>query len=182
MISKPDTTLLQKIRIWQQNINRLQMGQQELLNTVSSKTIDIVAIQEPWKNSINSYSTASSAWRSVYPSTHLTNPEDTWAFMLISASLSTNNWSTLNFDSPDITAIQITTSDRTIWVFNIYVDCLHDRALDALHLGIRTVQRTLQGKKADMIWLGDFNRYHLLWDNLRNHHLFTRQTSMRQNN
>jgi Endonuclease-reverse transcriptase len=49
---------------------------------------------------------------------------------------------------------------------------------------IRAIQRHLQRQAAErgtqerdmegMIWLGDFNRHHPMWDELRNSHLFTR--------
>ena len=118
MSSRPNETIPQKIQIWQQNINRSQMGQQEMLNMVSPKHIDIITIQEPWKNAINHHSTATVSWRMVFPPMHLTNLENTRSFLLISSSISTNDWSALNINSPDITAIQITTSEKTIWLFN----------------------------------------------------------------
>ena len=143
MFSEPDNEPPQKIRLWQQNINRSQMGQQEMLNTISPKLIDIIAIQEPWKNAINNYSTATTSWRLVYPTTHLTNPEYTRSLLLISSSLSTNCWSILNINSPDITAIQVTMSDKIIWIFNVYVDCLHDEALSVLKTSIQTMRQML---------------------------------------
>lgn len=159
-MSEHDTlTHLQTIRIWQQNLNRSQMGQQETINTVSPQHYDIIAIQEPWKNRINHQSTSSLKWRSVYPSRHATHPEDTRSLLLVSTHLSTNSWSELNVDSSDITAIQMKTEEGPLWVFNMYVDCLHDDVLKMLEKTIRALQSG-GGPSAKMVWLGDFNRHH----------------------
>ena len=173
MSEHTELTQIQTIRIWQQNLNRSQMGQQETLNTITPNSYDIMAIQEPWKNSINHYSTATSAWRSVYPTTHNKIPAETRSLLLVSTNLSTNSWSELSVDSPDITAIQLQTKGGLLWIFNMYVDCLHDEALKALETTIRE-HRAGGGPGAKMIWVGDFNRHHPLWDAPSNHHLFTR--------
>ena len=39
---------------------------------------------------------------------------------------------------------------------------------------IRRGGRTKTGEKEEVIWLGDFNRHHPIWDEERNMHLFTK--------
>ena len=54
-------------------------------------------------------------------------------------------------------------------VFNIYVDCLHDNALEVMRRRVAE-----GGRDRKMVWLGDFNRHHPLWEAPRNAHMFTR--------
>lgn len=90
---------------------------------------DILALQEPWKNSVNGQSTATPGWTSVYPSTHNSDPDKTRSLLLVASSLSTNRWNEIFVDSPDITAIDLQTDQGNIWIFNVYLDCNSDHAL-----------------------------------------------------
>jgi len=158
------------LRIWQQNVNRSRNAQEDLLESLKAKRFDICAIQEPCIDSFNN-TRANSKWRVVYPNTHYTNPKKTRSILLVNVSVLTNTWKALNTNSGDVTAIQLQTNTGTINIFNIYNDINNDDALQALS---QTAQRHHNEEANEhMIWLGDFNRHHLYWDEDRNSHLFT---------
>ena len=56
----------------------------------------------------------------------------------------------------------------TVSLFNIYNDCIHNETLSALHLYLLA---NLPFPLDNMLWLGNFNRHHPLWESADNHHL-----------
>ena len=60
-----------ELTIWQQNLNKSQMGQHDLISSgkLVYANIDVVAIQEPAIN-FQDKTIASKDWIPVYPSTH----------------------------------------------------------------------------------------------------------------
>ena len=59
-------------------------------------------------------------------------------------------------------------------IFNIYNDCYHSRTETRLRTFIQDhAARLLDNENATMIWAGDFNRHHPLWDRNEDTHLFT---------
>jgi hypothetical protein len=78
-----------------------------------------------------------------------------------------------------VVVIKITGSWGQIVLFNIYNDCMHDRTIHELTRFHRANRRQLSGRETEMethhvIWLGDFNRHHPLWDKPEDNRLFTR--------
>lgn len=71
-------------------------------------------------------------------------------------------------------AITINCETGPITIYNVYNDGKHSNDLVCLdeHLKSLSAEQTGSHKKS-MIWLGDFNRHHPLWDEDRNTHLFT---------
>jgi hypothetical protein len=101
--------------------------------------------------------------------------------MLISSKLPTKNWEQLEFHSGDVVVIKITGSWGQIVLFNIYNDCTHDHTIHELTRFHRANRRQLSGRETEtethhVIWLGDFNRHHPLWDKPEDNRLFTRDT------
>jgi hypothetical protein len=175
----PYNTNNSKLRIWQQNINRSLLGQQDLLNMLGKDEYDICAIQEPYLDFMNK-TRANAHWTVIYPSTHAVEPKKTRSVTLINKKLSTDKWEELEINSGDVTGLRLRTETNVIDLYNIYNDGENDGAIEEAgrvaehHAG----QRTRNG----MIWLGDFNRHHPLWDEERNSHLFTeRNLRMAQN-
>ena len=77
----------------------------------------------------------------------------------------------------DVTGVRIHGMFRAIYVFNIYNNCENNGSLDVVgefmrRNEIRAEART--GAKEEIIWLGNFNRHHPMWDEERNAHLFTK--------
>jgi hypothetical protein len=65
----------------------------------------------------------------------------------------------------------LTTETSTIDLYNIYNDHDNNKAVEKTD---RVARRNMdQGTRHQHIWLGNFNRHHPLWDEVRNGHLFT---------
>lgn len=77
-------------------------------------------------------------------------------------------------NNQDITAIQLTGMFSNISIINIYNDCTHQRKIQELCMYMEANTTAMMPKDRDhMIWGGDFNRHHPLWEEERNNHLFT---------
>jgi hypothetical protein len=97
--------------------------------------------------------------------------------ILVNAKISSNSWTALSVDCPDITGIQINGEWGTVRIFNIYNDQAHSRNMTALNRYLLTSeaeQRNSGAPAPNDIWLGDFNRHSPMWDEARNSQLFTR--------
>ena len=46
-------------------------------------------------------------WTTIYPNTHKTHPDSTRSVTLINTNLLTDAWKQIDFDHPDITAVEI---------------------------------------------------------------------------
>ena len=99
----------------------------------------------------------------------------------VDKSLETKNWKIIDLqDSNDITAIQLKGDYGKVTIFNIYNDCTHSRSEATLHNFLNSHRNTVtDGADTHMIWAGDFNRHHPLWDNDNDTHLFTQQVLRR---
>lgn len=136
---------------------------------------DIIAIQEPYIDFLRA-SRLLCHHIAVYPIGHLDNfaNNKTRSLLLINTHIFTGSWTQLHVMSPDLTAIQIVRPFGTIWIFNIYNNCINDEAVDTTqHWMHSTAARNIPKAPLHNIWLGDFNRCHPMWDEPQNHHLFT---------
>lgn len=68
----------------------------------------------------------------VYPYCHHNRNKHTRSIMLISKQISTNTWTQIEVNSPDITVIHITMDKIMLRVFNIYNDGNHSNGLTEL--------------------------------------------------
>ena len=169
-----------KVTIWQQNVNKSQMGQHDLISSgkLVQAGIDIVVLQEPALNFLGK-TIAARDWIPIYPSTHEKEPGKTRSILLINAYIPTKNWEQVEFPSGDVTVAQITGTWGRMTIFNIYNDCLHDTTIHELIKFHRTKHEALEGNDistntAHMVWVGDFNRHHPVWDRPEDSRLFTR--------
>jgi Endonuclease-reverse transcriptase len=83
----------------------------------------------------------------------------------------------VEMETPDATAITIRANAGDVLIINTYTDCTHSDSIRAIrsHLQKQAADNSTQERNtAGIIWLGDFNRHHPMWDKLRNSHLFTR--------
>jgi Endonuclease-reverse transcriptase len=119
-------------------------------------------------------------WIALYPTTHKKNPDKSRSVILLRATLCTDNWTQLDFPSSDVTAVQLMGTWRKLTIFNIYNDCNHDHTINALskflHKHTDFLEKATQGS-AHVVWLGDFNRHHLHWDNHDDTRLFTKDAT-----
>ena len=83
-------------------------------------------------------------------------------------------WRQVPFPSRDVVIVQLRTSSGQCTLVNIYNDNNHDETIKVLEQFLSTNIRELWPSEGDhMLWLGDFNCHHPLWDKDRNNHLFT---------
>jgi ribonuclease HI/endonuclease/exonuclease/phosphatase family metal-dependent hydrolase len=163
------------LRFWQQNLNKSSDAQLDLLHYMTPGRADIAILQEPHINFLGN-AQASSHWITVYPTGHRDDPSKTRVLTMINRTkISSNAWTQLDVPCQDVVAVQVITSAGTLRIYNIYNDCLHDNSVDALNAHLR---RAPSGRGLPRpiryVWMGDFNRHSPIWDEDRNHHLFTR--------
>ena len=157
-----------RLRIWQQNSHKSKLAQQYILNTAPPEDWDVIAIQEPWLDQFKN-ARGSSYWRILYPTTHLLdNAPRTRSILMINTNIATDSYIQLDVPNADITAVRFNGVHGNISLFNIYNDCTHNETLSALHLYLLA---NPPFPLDSMLWLGDFNRHHPLWESADNHHL-----------
>ena len=161
------------LQIRQQNVNKSLLSQLDLLQSLKRNIYDVCAIQEPYID-FQGNTRANRNWTTIYPNTHKTHPDSTRSVILINANLITDAWKQIDFDHPDITAIEITGQFGTLRIINIYNDGKNNNALTHISAFMRDRERQRHATgPLHTIWMGDFNRHHPLWDEPRNAHLFT---------
>ena len=172
---------IDKISIWQQNVNKSSSCQHDLLsnNQLNRSGINVIALQEPAVNFVNR-TIASKDWFPIYPSTHSHSPDRTRSLLLINVSISLDSWEQLDTPSGDITAIRIRGSESDLLLFNVYNDGGSDISLNALVAVHKATTSSTHRSHAPLnpgcthtIWLGDFNRHHPIWDDPNDTRLFT---------
>lgn len=158
-------------------MNKSKAAHFDLINSSVHKHYDLLALQEPYMDIYNN-TKATHNWIAIYPTDHYKSDGSTRSVLLVNKSLNTNHWSQLNFPGKDVTAILLTGNFGKVAIFNIYNDCNHSNTIEALDRYLTRNVGNLRANDTDhMIWLGDFNRHHPLWDEERNSHLFTRRAS-----
>ena len=168
---------LKTLKIWQQNINKSQACQHDLISSgrLAREGIDVVALQEPAINHFGGTVTAKE-WTVLFPPTHGLNPTKTRSIILIRTDILTDSWSQLDIHDGDISAILIRGSWGRIAIFNAYIDCTHDRGIEELARATRAYEddnNRAPGTPTHTLWIGDFNRHHPHWDRPMDNRLFT---------
>src|SRR5882672_434169 len=163
------------LSIRQQNMNRSLVAQSDFLHQLDPNIYDMGAIQEPYLDCLHN-SRATPHWFTVYPKEHYSRPEKTRVLLLVNKRIATDAWSQVDFGSSDVTAIQLSMDRSKILIANIYNDAEHQKGLKkTIQLTRSRLQAAAAADRAQsIIWVGDFNLHHPLWDETRNTHLFTR--------
>ncbi len=173
MSSMPDAAP-NRLWIWQQNLNKSRVTQEDLINSEVFKDYDVLILQEHF---IDSYGNtkATQNWRVVYPTSFLSCLHPIRAVILVKTSLNTNCWAQLSIPGTgNIAAIQISTDAGRVTLIGLYNDCQHSSTLHTLDGFLNTHKSAMQtGPSNHIFWCGDFNCHHPLWDEDHNKHLFT---------
>ena len=171
----------EELTIWQQNLNKSQTGQHDLISSrkLTNAGIDLIVLQEPSINFLGK-TVASQDWIPIYPTTHEKEQRKTRAITLVSGKIPTKNWEQIDFHSGVVVVVLITGNWGQLILFNIYNDCTHNHTLQMLTKSHRDHSGMLTGREAEtekhhIIWLSDFNRHHPLWDSPDNHRLFIKE-------
>ena len=147
-----------RLKIWQQNLNKSDKAQFDLINALIHKEWDVLLLQELYIDSFGN-TKATSRWHVIYPSSHLADSLTCRSVILVNASLDTNAWAQIPLEgSNDLTAIQFRLPQGHITIFNIYNDCTHQNTLITFRLFMQQHSASLLASTNDrMIWCGDFN-------------------------
>ena len=88
-----------QINVWQQNLNKSRIAQEDLINSDIQRTYDILMLQEPY---IDGYGNTKAMrdWRVVYPSSRLSDPVPPRVVILVSSRIDTNQWAQLYILGP----------------------------------------------------------------------------------
>ena len=153
----------------------MQDAQLELINRDLSDRYNIILAQEPYISPFNHIPSPSN-FCPVIPDTRMDTTKGTVCSVIwVNANLDTNQWDPLGgIRSNDVTAIHLKNNDLHITIFSVYNDCNNDDSLTALDTYHDKFRLDLTGLDNDhLIWAGDFNRHHPLWDDERETRLFT---------
>src|ERR1700678_4500234 len=158
------------------NLNKSEKAHLDIINEQISQNYDIILVQEHYTTIFNAIQTPTN-FRPVFPSHRLSSQDQIRSVMWVSRKLDTNSWESLDIPGTnDITGIQINGPYGTLSIFNIYNDCTHSRNEVKLRKYIRDNRNLLLASEDHhMLWAGDFNRHHPLWDSDEDVHLFTQQ-------
>ena len=163
---------LEQLKIWQQNLNTSHIALHSLLNNKIADDWDIIALQEPPVDRLSN-TKANHCWCMVYPTHKLAKGVKPRTVTLINSKISTNCWEQIDFPSANVVIVRTRTTEGMCTIINVYNDCKHDRTLEELERFLAANIRRLHPEEHDhMIWLGNFNRHHPLWDEECNNHLF----------
>ena len=127
---------LQKLRIWQQNLNRSLKGQLYLLQSLKDDNYDIVTLQEPHIDFLGR-TRANPHWTVIYPKRHLADPNKTRSIILMNWRISTNKWAEIWLDSMDVTGVRLHGDFRVICLLNIYNNCENNRSIEEVKRWMR---------------------------------------------
>jgi exonuclease III len=147
------------LRILQYNVMKSKdKVMASLLRDERIKEFDVIAIQEPWRNSFSN--TTHHAQRQHFNLIYLDDP-NTRTCVFINTRIPRNRWTAI-FHSPDFCTVSIQcgeTAEDVIHIHNIYnpVADMGESVIPLLH---RTILNYASDKQ---IAVGDFNLHHPLW-------------------
>ncbi len=172
---------LNRLRILQLNMNKSEAAHLDLLNRNLPKFWDIVCLQEPHITKRGNIRTPHK-FRQVYPASR--NDKETGrvrSAIWVSEKLDTNEWEIINIPgNNDITAIRIKGEQGDVAIFNIYNPCDSDTTQEELNKFLLRNREAYYGNEdKHVIWCGDFNRHHQLWDRDEDTDLFRGQYAKR---
>lgn len=161
----------QELRILQYNVHKSRdVVMASLFQNEKTLEYDILAIQEPWRNSF--INTTYHPLKQHFQLTYLDNPKTRVCFY-ISKRINPGTWSVSQI-SKDISLLKISNphSNNHICIFNVYHEVVTD-TLTTLAEALDTL-----GRHDSVMVLGDFNLHHYLWSAV--HHNATNRAKVRQ--
>jgi hypothetical protein len=84
--------LLKRLRLYQQNLNKLDKVQYDLINSAAHKDWDLLLLQEPYIDTLGN-TRANYNRRVLYPTSHLADTTIKHSVILMNLVLDTNTWS-----------------------------------------------------------------------------------------
>jgi hypothetical protein len=147
------------------------------MNSDIHTTTDILILQEPYFDSFQN-TKASPHWHVLKPTDHKKLGEPITAITMINKRLSTGQWMQLDIpNTQDLVGLQLSGPFGTVSILNIYNNQHHDHTLQISDSIIHDIINDPSVDEAThdnyIIWAGDFNRHHPMWDEERNVQLFS---------
>src|SRR5882724_2199808 len=158
----------QQLRIWQQNVHKSQTVHDFIRCTAQPSEWDILALQEPWIDTFGN-SRGSQYWRVIYPANfYVEGRSHIRSVLLINTS-----YSVLPIMNSDVTAVRFRGDNGYISIFNIYNEITNNDTITCLNQYLdRNLPYVHPAVTDHVLWLGDFNRHHPIWEDEANHHLY----------
>ena len=119
------------MNIWQQNLNKLDIAQQDLINSIDPNMYNILILQELYIDFLGN-THANQRWYPLLPSMHHNNPKKSWTATFINNGIFSSTWQQTRVESQDIVVVSIDTTAGPITIFNIYNDSDHSDSLQVL--------------------------------------------------
>src|SRR3984893_10910317 len=118
-MSKQQLKSPDKLRIWQQNTHKSQTAQDYILNTARPEDWDILALQEPWIDTLEK-SHATQYWRIIYPVNYYEEGRSrVRSILLINTNINTDSYTVLLIPHSDITSVRFTSANGSLTVINV---------------------------------------------------------------
>ncbi|KAF7773567.1 hypothetical protein Agabi119p4_5734 [Agaricus bisporus var. burnettii] len=162
-------------------MNRSETAHLDLLNRNLGKHWDVICLQEPHITKFGNIRTPKQ-FRQVYPSARQQKDAGkVRSAMWINQAIDTNTWERIDVPGTnDITAANFKTEHGSIAIFNIYNPCDNNSVQTKLDQFLRANRAKGYGTDdKHMLWCGDFNRHHPMWDRPEDTDLFTGQNGER---
>ncbi|KAF8055948.1 Endonuclease/exonuclease/phosphatase, partial [Lyophyllum atratum] len=168
------------LRIWQQNVHKSDIAQAAVLNSARPEDWDVIALQESFLDRLGN-TKASPFWIVRYPYHHRRDGSNrSRSVLLINTNIASDSYTVLDIPSTDITAVRFNGDFGHLSLFNVYNDCTHNDSLTCLSTFLSSSLHLARPSARDhMLWLGDFNRHHPLWETVDNRHLNSSDEAIR---
>ena len=162
-----------KLRIWQQNAHKSKTAHSYILNNANPNNWDVIALQEPWFDSYGN-SRGTQYWRVIYPANfYMEGRNCVRSILLINTNISTDSYSIIPVMHSDVTAVRFKGDHGFLSLFNIYNEITNNDTINYLDSFLDRHEHLVRHSGADnVVWLGDFNRHHPIWEDDSNERLF----------
>ena len=169
--------MLNRLRILQINLNKSEKAHLDLLNGQLGNEWDVVLIQEPHVTPKLDIIRTPSKFTQICPADRWSIRTKVRSAIWVNKAIDTSTWKEVKIpNTNDLTAVQLYGEHGRITIFNIYNSCTHSRTEAKLRKFVLDNKDEFLGNENDhLIWAGDFNRHHPMWDEETNEHLFTPQ-------
>ena len=172
MMDETEITAKARVKIWQQNLAKSNIAQQEMIAAANPSKWDILAIQEPWIDHLGK-TRANSKWNVVYPTLKgLDDLPPPRSVIFVNTKFPSEPVTQIPIESNDITAIRICTQHHTLTIINVYNANDNNDTISTLSDAWEMQEQNfLPTPSTELILLGDFNRHHPSWEGNANEHL-----------
>ena len=163
-----------RLRILQLNLKKSLSAHLKLINDLLAARWDVILIQELYITYFSSVRTLNH-FTAMTPTSWLMLEGPVWSTIWVNSLLSTNSWKILDVHNMNnIIAIELNGKYGNLKVFSIYNACNNSNTLIMLREYMHNTQIRVQGhQECHILWGGDFNWHHPMWDRDEDMQLFT---------